>query len=421
MNTAVQPQSSLFRGLVAGRLEAGPRRRRLRSAATVTISTLLALATVAGCGIRLESPAPAALVPDADEISRQAAVADVLLVQQEAARTLPTVEDGSPVATLLTEIDTTSAAQVAALGGEYVSGTDDTTSEVAGTGTQDTGEGQTALPPESVTDDQGSIDPSIAASPTDDASTGTDGSSDNTDATQDPGGPADPADPADDAASTPPAPSVERLVEILTQSADRTRASLSTPSDPALARLYASVATSHLDQARSLAAAAGIEAPATESFTTSLPATLPKNLAAADLSTLVQSEDAAGFAYEVMAARLGDADRAAARERAAVHRARAQTWAELASLDGTATDPRAVAYDLPDAADGTSALSSRETMAALAAGMESQLAVSYATFVGEVEPESRASMLDLLADSHEAARSWGAPQSTFPGMPELAG
>lgn len=402
MNTAVQPQPAPFGATVPARAASGPDRKRRRSATTVIISTVLVLATVAGCGIRLESPAPDALVPDADEISRQAAVADVLLVQHEAARTLPTVEEGSPVSTLLLTMDARSDAQVKALGGEYVSGIDDVATGATGTGTQDTGDGQTELPPGSVTDDQGTIDPSIAASPTDPASAGS-------------------TVPPTGTASTDPAPSVERLVMILTASADRTRASLSTPSDPALARLYASVATAHLDESRTLAAAAGIPLPTTESFTTSLPTTLPKNLAAADLSTLVRSEDAAGFAYEVMAARLGDTQRAAARERAAVHRSRAQGWAELASLDGTATDPRAVAYAIPDAADGTPALTSRETMAALAADVESRLADSYATFVGQVDADSRASMLDLLVDSHEAARTWGAPQSAFPGMPELAG
>ena len=256
------------------------------------ISTVLALATIAGCGIRLESAAPEALVPDADEISRQAAVADALLVQDEAAATLATVEPGSAVAAVLTDIELRAGEHVEALGGEYVSGLADGSTGTATDGSQDPADGQTALPPESVTDDQGTIDPSIAASPSEagpeaDTTAGT-----------------DPA-PGSGASTTAP-PSVERLVGLLTQSADRSRASLGTPTDPALARLFASVAAAHLDQARTLAATAGIEAPAPESFTTAMPSTLPKNLAAADLSTLVQAEDSAGFAYEAMAARLRD-------------------------------------------------------------------------------------------------------------------
>jgi hypothetical protein len=299
-------------------------------------------------------------------------------------------------------------AHVEALGGEYVSGLGDEPTDAATAVPQDPTDGQTELPPESVTDDQGTIDPSIAASPAEtDGTAGTDGT--------------DPGAGAPAGGSTTDPPSVERLVLLLTQSADRSRAALGTPKDPALARLFASVAAAHLDQARTLAATAGIEVPATESFTTVMPSTLPKNLVAADLSTLVQAEDSAGFAYEAMAARLTADDRATARSRAAVHRARAQTWAELASLDATATDPRAVAYDLPDAADGSPALTSRETMAALAATMESSLADSYGTFVGQVDAEARASMLDLLVDSHTAARAWGAPAVAFPGMPELAG
>lgn len=366
------------------------------------ISTVLVLATVTGCGIRLESAAPEALVPDADEISRQAAVADALLVQDEAAATLATVDPASPVAVVLTDIEARAAQHVEALGGEYVSGLADSSTGTASGDTQDSSEGQTALPTGSVTDDQGTIDPSIAASPED---------AEDSDAGQ--------GDGADQSTTAPP--SVERLVGLLTQSADRSRASLGTPSDPALARLFASVAAAHLDQARTLATTAGIETPATESFTTALPATLPKNLAAADLSTLVLAEDSAGFAYEAMAARLSEDDRTTARSRAAVHRARAQTWAELASLDATPTDPRAVAYDLPDAADGSPALTSRDTMVALAADVETGLEDAYGAFVGDVDVDSRAAMLDLLVDSHRAARAWGAPAVTFPGMPELAG
>ena len=369
------------------------------------ISTVLALAALTGCGIRLESAAPEALVPDSDEISRQAAVADALLVQAEAGATLATVEQGSPVAVVLTDIEQRAGEHVDALGGEYVSGLGDEATDAATAEPPDPADGQTELPPESVTDDQGTIDPSIAASPAPtDAPAGT-----------------DPGAAATTDQSTTAPPTVERLVLLLTQSADRSRAALGTPVDPALARLFASVAAAHLDQARTLAATAGIERPSTESFTTAMPTTLPKNLAAADLSTLVQAEDSAGFAYEAMAARLTADDRATARSRAAVHRARAQTWAELASLDATATDPRAVAYDLPDAADGSPALTSRETMAALAATMESSLADSYGTFVGQVDADARASMLDLLVDSHGAARAWGAPAVTFPGMPENDG
>lgn len=403
MNTAAEPQSSPVCGTSPTHERPVPSRRARRSAVTVMISTVLALATLTGCGIRLESAAPEALVPDADEVSRQAAVADALVVQDEAAATLATVDPASPVAGVLIDIEARASEYVEALGGEYVSGLADSSTGVASGSPQDSSDGQTELPPGSVTDDQGTIDPSIAASPT--------ASADETDA--------DSGAPADQSTTAPP--SVERLVGLLTQSADRSRASLGTPDDPALARLCASIAAAHLDQARTLAETAGLEVPSTESFTTAMPTTLPKNLAAADLSTLVQAEDSAGFAYEAMAARLGEDDRATARSRAAVHRARAQTWAELASLDATATDPRAVAYDLPDAADGSPALTSRETMAALAAEVESALTSSYGTFVGEVDADARASMLDLLVDSHQAARAWGAPVVTFPGMPELVG
>ena len=398
MNTAADPQPSPTSDAAGGHDRPARRRRRPGTVAAVTISTVLALVTVAGCGIRLESAAPAALVPDADEISRQAAVADVLLVGSEARLTVPTVDPASPVVALLGEIDATSTRQAEALGGEYVSGVEADGAPPAGGSSPDSSDGQTELPPGSVTDDEGTLDPSVAASPTD-ASSGS----------------------PDVSPTTDPAPSVPRLVTVLSQSADRTRASLSTPQDPALARLYASVATSHLDQASTLATLAGLDASRPESFTTTLPTELPKNLVAADLVTLVRAEDAAGYASEVLAARLSDGERTTARDRAAAHRERAQGWAELASLDGTATDPREVAYDLGATADGTPTLTSRESMVTRAAEIESSLADSYATFVGQVDAEARASMLDLLADAHLAARAWGAPATAFPGMPELAG
>ena len=157
-----------------------------------------------------------------------------------------------------------------------------------------------------------------------------------------------------------------------------------------------------------------------EAFTTQMPTTLPLNVSAADLTTVVRSEDAAGFAYEVMAARLSDAARTLAQNRAEVHRERAQAWAELASLDGTASDPRQVSYALPTTPDGSSAVSSPEAMTALAIDLENTLATTYATLTGEVDADNRAAMADLLADSSAAARAWGAPLAPFPGMPEQA-
>lgn len=356
---------------VSGALSSRPRTRATR----VMISTLLALLVLTGCGVRLEGPGPEELVPDADEVSRQAMVADAVAIHDGAEEALATVAADSPEAAVLTQIIDFADLHVAALGGVYSSGIDH--SDDASQGDQ----GQTELEPGSV--------PSAGAV-------------------------ADPVEP-----TTTPAPATSPdVVTLLTHSAARARGSLVTPTDPLLARLYASIAASQLDSARSLAAQTGVEFVAPEAFTTDMPTTLPLNVSATDLTTIVRSEDAAGFAYEVMAARLSDDARALAQARAQVHRERAQTWAELASLDGTASDPRRVAYTLPTTASGESALASAESMTELAIDLEETLATTYATLTGQVDAENRAAMADLLVDSSSAARAWGAPAASFPGMPE---
>ncbi|WP_175559081.1 DUF4439 domain-containing protein [Sanguibacter gelidistatuariae] len=342
------------------------------------ISTLLTLLVLSGCGLRLDGPAPAEPVPDADEVSRQAMVADATAIHDGAQDALAVVAPDSSEAASLNQIIDFSALHSAALGGVYASGIDHSGDDSA------PDQGQTELEP-------GSVSPS------------------------------DGVTPAPPVPTTEPAPaSSAEVVALLAQSAARARGSLVTPTDPLLARLYASIATSQFESARDLAAQAGLEFTAPEAFTTTMPTTLPLNLSASDLATVVRSEDSTGFAYEVMAARLSDDARTLATERARVHRARAQTWAELASLDGTSTDPRQVAYTLPTAADGGSALATNETIAALAAQLEDTLATTYATLTGEVDADNRAAMADLLVDSRAAARAWGAPLVAFPGMPEQA-
>ena len=340
------------------------------------ISTLVTLLVLSGCGLRLEGPGPVELVPDADEVSRQAMVADALAVHDAAEVALAGVAADSPEAASLAEIIDFADLHSAALGGLYSSG-------IAEDPDSSTGDqGQTALEPGSVP------------------------SGDSTDTT--------PVAP-----TTTPAPATSSdVVALLAQSAARARSSLATPSDGLLARVYASIAASQIDSARALAAQTGAEFSLPEAFTLQMPTTLPVNLSATDLTTVVRSEDAAGFAYEVIAARLSDGARALAQERAQVHRERAQTWAELASLDGTASDPRQVAYALPTTADGKSVLASPEAMAQLAIDLEDTLATTYATFTGQVDAEDRAAMADLLVDSSVAARAWGAPLVPFPGMPE---
>ncbi|MBI9115540.1 DUF4439 domain-containing protein [Sanguibacter suaedae] len=356
----------------------GPRDRLRR-----TLALALTAMVVTGCGIRLDSPAPLALVPDADEISRQATVADVVAVQEAAEEALEGVEAGSASAVSLDQVVQFAELHIEALGGVYVSGLEES---VDGTTTA-------TLAPDSGTP----LDPDAANDALElDASP-----------TEGPEAEEEPDEPA----------TAATVVDLLAQSSARARGSLSTPVDGRLARLYASIAVSQLESARDLAGASGTEFSVPESFTTSAPASLPGNLSTADLTTTVRSEDAAGYALEVITAKLPAEARAGTAERAAVHREHAQAWAELAGFDGTPTDPRAVAYDL-GSLGGDPPLSDSAAMITGASDLEATLAVTYATFTGTVEPESRAPMLDLLADAHRSARAWGAPLVAFPGMPE---
>ena len=208
------------------------------------------------------------------------------------------------------------------------------------------------------------------------------------------------------------------MVSLLTQSSSRSRGSLATPVDGSLARLYVSIAASQVELARDLASSAGIAFTVPEAFGTALPETLPANLSTGELTTLVRSEDSAGYGYEVAAARLPAESRTLSLSRAAVHRDRGQEWAELASVDETAADPRQVAYDLPDSADGSAPLSGVEVIVPFAAQLETTLTTTYATLAGQVDPEERAIFLDLVVDSYATARAFSAPLQPFPGMPE---
>lgn len=362
-----------------GAVRTGTLAARLR----VMIGTLLVGAVLAGCGIRLDSPAIPELSPDADEISRQAMVADAVAIRDEATEALLAVAPGTPEATALQQVVDFSALHVEALGGEYVSGLGHTTTSSDG---QAEAGAQTSLDPKTLADEP--------AEGVDDAG-------------------------ATDGTSVPDAPATSAtVVSLLAQSSARARGSLATPVDGSLARLYVSVAASQLGSARDLAASSGTELAPPEAFGTSLPESLPANLSAAELTTLVRSEDSAGYGYEVVAARLPAESRGLSLSRAAAHRDRGQRWAVLASMDQTPTDPRKVAYELPDGADGAPPLDSIEVIVPFAAQMETTLLTSYTTLAGQVEPDERAVFLDMVVDAYTTARAWSAPAQAFPGMPE---
>lgn len=339
------------------------------------LAVVAALATgvlAAGCGVRLETPLPAEPSPDAVEVLRAGAVDDALVVADLVADVTPGVTDPATLAAL-EEAAAFAEQHADALGGIYDSGLDDLdlpADAPASTATaEDTG------------------------APADDApGTGHDGATD--------GGGSDV--PGDGTVTT------DDVVVALVEAGQRTGAAADASTDAGLARLLASVAASEHVSAQRLAALTGSTS-ADVLVTTAPPVEeAPAGIGAADLATLVATEDAAGYAYEVRAAQSEGDARTAAVARAAEHRARGQAWALVAGTDGTAQDPRRVAYVLPDDAD----------VAALARQVESDLAQTYASLVATAAPTSRTEAVALLVDSWASAVAWGEAPVAFPGLPE---
>ncbi|MHA7135018.1 DUF4439 domain-containing protein [Oerskovia turbata] len=317
--------------------------------ALVTSVALLA----AGCGVRLETPPPTEPVPDAQEELRRVAVGGASNVGALADAAVATPGLDPAVLDALTTTGTFADEHVAQLGGVYDSG----------------------LP-----------DPS--ATPEDPAS----GTSD---------------EPTGPATATP-----AEVLEALAASAAAIREAVDQSEDGPFARLAASIATSQDASARQVAALTGTPLPADLPAPAGVlvPEEAPSGLSAGDLSTIIEAEDAAGYAYEVRAA-LADGDlRQAALDRAVLHRARAEAWAQAAGTAGGAQDPRRVAYTVP--ADVPTP--------ELAAGLESSLAQSYASLVGSAGAGTRLPLTDLLREASVAAIGWGVPLSAFPGLPEQA-
>jgi hypothetical protein len=314
----------------------------------------LVLALVAGCGLRLETPPPAPLTPDVDEQARQRAAEDAVALGALAGPAPEPAPDpaADPLGAARAAVATEASTHLELLGGLYDPGT----------------------PPP---------DPDAGSRPTPTAE------------------------------PSPTTGTVEALLARLTDASATARADAGTVRDGALARLLGSVSVGRLLSAARLAGAAGLPPPPVPDVTP--PDAAPAGLSPADLSTIVAAEDAAGYGYEVIAAKHGDDVRARAGARAATHRARAQAWAEAGGLDGTGLDPRRVAYAVPGGLEDPAAA------AALARSLESTLAASYASAVATVDPGARAAMLDAVAEATAQAVAWGSPLPALPGLPERTG
>lgn len=357
-----------------------PTRSRRTLAAVLAAVTALALA---GCDLRRETPDPTEPSPDAVEQVRRDAVDDALALRASAdAAAVGTVD---PVLATLTLVGSTASEQVTALGGVYDSG----------------------LP-----------DPSPSAT-----------------------------------ATTSPAALPADVLALLGTAASDARAGAVTAQDGGLARLLAAVAASRAQLAVRLAAALGVEVP---SIDTTPPGTSTTAGGAADgsgsgdgsaaspsssdaasdagsdpasgaattdatgddlartvLLALVAAEDQAGYGFEVAAARLSDADRAAALAAAARHRAQGDAWALRAGAAGTADDPRRVTYAL--GAD----LSSVAAVRTFCGGLETTLTSVYgdAVLASTGGSADRAVVVDALREAAVASLAWDATPTALPGLP----
>ena len=331
--------------------------RRAHAVVPVLAAVLATSVLAAGCGVRLETPPPAEPSPDAVETARAGAVDDALAVAGLVADVTPLVTD--PAALEVLEQASTFATQHAdALGGVYDSGLGD------------------------------------LLDPDDGAPEGAHGA---------------PDEPAPEEAATDGV-TTDDVVTALVDAAQRAGASADVVPDAGLARLLASVAASEHLSAQRLATVTGSTVPDVAVPPAPVVEDAPAGVGAADLATLVESEDAAGYGYEVRAAQTEGDVRTAAVARAAEHRARAQAWAVVAGTDGTAQDPRRVAYALTDDQDA----------AALARQVESDLAQTYASLVATAAASSRSAAVALLAETWASAVAWGAEPVAFPGLPERA-
>ncbi|GMA26468.1 hypothetical protein GCM10025864_42270 [Luteimicrobium album] len=196
-------------------------------------------------------------------------------------------------------------------------------------------------------------------------------------------------------------PTAAAVVRRLGAASSAARGRLADADDAHLARLVAQVSASQDLNARALAGLAHVKPPAGAAARVTVPATLPEGARATVAATVIEDEDAAGYLLEVVAARSKGATRKAAAARAAVHRTRAQDWADAAGVSGTDGDPRRTAYALP--------------AKAVARTVESRLTTGYAALLDTLDPKGRAAVADLLTDSARAAVDAGAAITALPG------
>lgn len=334
--------------------------RRFWSRAALAV---VLLATTAGCGVRLATPAPTGPSPGTVEQVRARTVADALdLVSR--AEALAAAAPAPPLAGVLADVVAQSTAHVAALGGVYRSG----------------------LPSPTTT---------TTTSP----------------APTSPAGPADllavlASDTARAAADTD-ALSDARLARLVGSVAAargeltaRLAVALGSPAPP----------TDPTPGPSPSAAASGAPTAAASSGGPSPTAGAGSALPVDVVSALVLAHDQAGYGLEVIAAQLGADRRTATLGAARTHREQAETWARTAGISGAAADPRRAQYALPPG------LSDPATAAQVGARLEQAVADAYGAAIAAAPAGARASLLVGVRRATAAARDWGAAPQAFPGI-----
>lgn len=334
--------------------------------------------TLSGCGLRLETAAPAEPLPDAAEVARRTAVDDALALETAAGAAAAGSEGA--VADLLAIVGTASAAQADALGGVYDSGLPGPTPTPTAT----------ATPP--------------AATPSEVlALLGTSASAARADARD-----------AED-------PGTARLLAAVAASRAQLATRLASALGSDVPALDAEPEGAGLPRGGSAdGSGSGDGSAADPSAAPSPSATAPEpedspgdDLDRATLLALVLAEDQAGYGFEVAAARLSDDARTRARSAAAAHRAAATAWAVAAGVAGTAEDPRRVSYALD--AD----LSSADAVRTFCAGLLTDLADVHADAVlaTTAGTTDRTATVDGLRTSAVESLTWGGTPAPLPGLP----
>lgn len=357
MLTATRPQRQL------------PRRHPFAALAALIAVALL----LAGCGLRFESgQLPQHREPDADEIARQQAVGDALVLAELArvASERLTVDPETELAGVGADVDRDELRNLLyAMGDanyEHLKLLGGTTTGYAGAN------GATDRPaPPLVAMDELDLQPLLAKSDS-----------------------AAKAALTDLAATTAP-----------------------------LARLLASIAVSRATFAYDLADVTGLPRK-TDPFA-AVP-TLP------DLPTpttawtpLVATVDQCGYLLELLAARTedtddgGSADRVALRSAATNYRELAGTWAQALAIAGGDPDPRAVAYRAPLLRDVTHA-EAVELLREAVGESFGTLAYQLGDLVAAIPPGERATAAVEMYRAVQAGRAWELPRAQLPGLREHA-